>query len=279
MSGGGTNTVQQTLPAWLQPYLTSELSSAASLTPGLSGSPGGTYTLPDGQTVTIPATPGVSAGSLVAGMTPAQQLGLQDIQNTATSNINPSASAAAANQFETSGALLNPASNPYLQNTFNLAANSVQNQLDSQFAGNGSNVVNSLPVQSDELNNLATQLYGGAYQQGINTMTQASALAPSIQQGTFLPGQELYGIGTAQQQQQQNIINAPYNALSWYSGLLGINGQSLGGTSSANNPNSTLQDVGMGIEGAGAAAGLAGTLSSLFSGMGGGYGAAAAAAM
>lgn len=236
MSGGGTNTVQQTLPSWLQPYLSNELGAASGITPGLSNTP---------------------SSSLVAGMTPAQQQGLSQIQSTANSSINPSASAAAANQFETSGALLNPAANPYLQNTFNLAANNVQNQLSSEFAGNGSNVINSLPVQSDQMNNLATQLFGGAYQQGLNAMTQASALAPSIQQGTYIPGQELYQAGNLQQQQNQNLINAPYNALSWYSGLLGLNGSSLGGSQSQMNSDSTMQNAGMGLAAAGTAAEIA----------------------
>lgn len=275
MSGGGTNTVQTNIPSWVQPYLTGELSAASNLTPGLSGSPGGTIRLPNGQTVTIPATGGVDPNSLVAPLNATQKQGLADITNTANSNINPSASAAAANQWETSGALLNPENNPYLKNTFNLAANSVQNQLATEFAGNGSNVINSLPVQSDEMNNLATQLYGGAYQQGLNTMTQASALAPSIQSGTYLPGEQLYTAGQTEQQQAQNQINAPYNALSWYSSLLGLNGSSgMGQTSSqSGNPWSTAIGAGIG------AYGLYSGLSSLFAGMGSGYGAAAAAAL
>lgn len=234
MSGGGTNTIQQTLPSWLQPYLTSELSEAG----GLSNA-----------ALTNPS-------SMVAPLNSTQQQGLQSIENTANSSVNPSASAANANTFETSGALLDPSSNPYLQGTFNQAANTVQNQLATEFAGNGSNVINSLPVQSDEMNNLATQLYGGAYQQGVTTMTQASALAPSIQQGTYLPGQELYGAGSTTQQQAQNTINAPYNALDWYSGLLGLNGSSLGGSSATSSGNQALLDVGMGIGSAGAAASI-----------------------
>jgi hypothetical protein len=254
---GGTNTNTQTLPNWLMPYLTSELGAASSLTPGLSGSSGGTYTLPDGQSITVPGTPGVSAQSLVAGMTPAEQQGLSSQMSAANQGAGEASSAASANQFETSGALLNPAMNPYLQNTYNLAANNVQNTLDSQFAANGSNVLNSLPVQSDQLNNLATQLYGGAYQQGLQTMTQAAANSPLIQQGLYQPGQEQYQVGNIQQQQQQNVINAPYNALSWYSGLLGLNGSSLGGSSQSNNGNATSQDVGMGLAAAGTAAEIA----------------------
>jgi hypothetical protein len=232
---GGTNTVQQTLPSWLQPYLTQELGQGTALQQSAINNP----------------------QSMVAPMTPTQQQGIQSIQNTATSNINPSASAAAANQFETSGALLNPNENPYLQNTFNLASQSVQNNIDSQFAGSGSNVQNSIPVQSDEMNNLATQLYGGAYGQGLQAMTQASALAPQIQQGTYIPGQELYQAGSLGQQQQQQVINAPYNALSWYSGLLGLNGSSMGGSSQSNNGAAATQDAGMGLAALGTAAELA----------------------
>ena len=229
---GGTNTVQTTLPDWLQSYLPSELSRANAMV---------SYATPQ---------------SLVAPMNSAETQGLQSIQQ-AANGVNPSASAANANAFETSGALLDPSSNPYLQNTFTLASNSIENNLDSQFAGAGSSVINSLPVQSDQLNNLATQLYGGAYQQGLNTMTQASALAPTIQQGTYLPGQELYQAGSSQQQQAQNLINAPYNALSWYSGLLGLNGSSMGGSSSSNNGAAAVQDAGLGIGALGALAEIA----------------------
>jgi hypothetical protein len=232
---GGTNTTTQTLPNWLQPYLTQELGSAQQFQTAATNDP----------------------QSMVAGMTPAQQQGISSIENTANSSVNPSASAAAANQFETSGALLNPSENPYLQGTYQQAGQQVQNQLSSEFAGSGSNVENSIPVQSDQLNNLATQLYGGAYNTGLQQMTQASALAPSIQQGTYLPGQELYSAGGLQQQQQQNVINAPYNALSWYSGLLGLNGSSLGGSSSSNNGAAATQDAGLGLAAAGTAAEIA----------------------
>jgi hypothetical protein len=255
MSGGGTNTVQQTLPSWLQPYLTSELSQAQSLTPGLSGTGPTTYTDPaTGQTVTTPGSPGVSSSSLVAPLNQTQQQGIGSMISAASNPQNPVSSASAANQFETSGALLDPNSNPWLQNTFNLAANNVQNQLSTEFAGNGSNVINSLPVQSDQMNDLATQLFGGAYQQGVDTMTKASALAPTIEQGTFMPGQELLQAGNIGQQQQQQLINAPYNAMSWYSGLLGLNGSSLGGSSQSNNPNAAMQDAGIGIGALGALA-------------------------
>jgi hypothetical protein len=88
-------------------------------------------------------------------------------------------------------------------------------------------------------------------------MTQAAAQSPLIQQGLYQPGQEQYQVGSTQQQQQQNVINAPYNALSWYSGLLGLNGSSMGGSSSSNNGAAATQDAGMGLAAAGTAAELA----------------------
>lgn len=232
MSGGGTSTSQETLPAWVQPYLTSELGTATPMS-------------------TAPAS------SLVAPLSGLQQSGLSGVAGESPAAQGAANSALGANQFETSGALLNPASNPYLQNTYNLAAGSVENSLDSQFAGSGSNVVNSLPVQENELNNLATQLYGGQYDTGLNAMTQATALSPSVVSGAYAPAQAQLSAGGTQQTQAQNLINAPYNALSWYSGLLGLNGSSMGGTSAQQNNNSAATDVGLGIGALGTAAEMA----------------------
>lgn len=248
MSGGGQNTVTSTsVPSWLQPYLTSSLSA--------------------GQTLAQGAGPQYYPGQQVAPLNQVQEQGIGQIQNTANNTAGQATpGATAANQFETSGALLNPASNPYLQGTFTQAANSVQNQLSSEFAGSGRNITGSLPIQSDEMNNLATQLYGGQYDTGLNTMTQASALAPTLDQASYLPGQENLSTGAGLQGQTQNLINAnmnaynyneqlPYNQLSWYSGLVGQNATPFSSTSS-----STSQSVNPWTTGVGAAAAGAGLL-------------------
>lgn len=54
--------------------------------------------------------------------------------------------------------------NPYLDATFNKAADSVQNRLETQFAGSGRNVAASRPANTDMLSDLATSIYGGAYE-------------------------------------------------------------------------------------------------------------------
>lgn len=56
------------------------------------------------------------------------------------------------------------ASNPYLDATFNKAALSTQNQLASEFARSGRNVGASQGLRSQQLNDLATNIYGGAYE-------------------------------------------------------------------------------------------------------------------
>ncbi len=240
MSSGGTNTVsQQTVPSWLQPYYTQALQTGQNLTSG-SG-------------------PAYYPGTQVAPLNSMQESGLTSIQNAA---MQPNATTGAenANQFETSGALLNPSSNPYLQQTFQQGANAVQNQLSTEFAGSGRNVIGSLPVQSDEMNNLATQLYGCQYDTGLNTMTQASALAPSLDASMYQPGQQLLSAGAGLQGQTQNLINQnvnawnygqqmPYNQLSYMSGLLGSNASGFqtgsSSTSGTANPWSTAAGVGM----------------------------------
>jgi hypothetical protein len=197
------------------------------------------------------------ASSLVAPLSGMQQSGIA-----ATGAESPYAQSAAnsalgANQLETSGALMNASSNPYLAGEFQTGANQVQNTMDSQFGAAGSNVINSTPVQESSLNNLASQLYGGQYQSGLNAMTQAQALSPGVVQGAYAPAQAQMQAGGTEQTEQQNLINAPYNALSWYSGLLGLNGSSMGGTSAQQNSNSAMQDAGLGISGVGTAAELA----------------------
>jgi len=118
----------------------------------------------------------------------------------------------------------NPAQNPYLNSMFNQAANSVQNRLSSEFAGSGRNIVGSLPQQADELNNLATQLYGGAYNTGVQQQEQAlSSYGSPLAQAQIGALGNLYGSGVQQQenaltqavpleQQQFNAQQNLYNA-------------------------------------------------------------------
>jgi hypothetical protein len=98
------------------------------------------------------------------------------------------------------------ASNPHLDATFNKAADSVQNRLESQFAGSGRNIMASRPANSDSLNDLATQLYGGAYESERNRMAQdieqqrsrqfgVAGMAPQLANQDYVDIQALQGVG------------------------------------------------------------------------------------
>ena len=241
MSGGSQNTTsQQTVPDWLQPYLTQELQS--------------------GQNLVNNSPPQYYPGQQVAGLTSLQNQGIADTGAVA-SGPNASTGAQQQNMTLESGAYLNPNTNPYLQGTFDTAAQGVQNNLTSQFGASGRNIIGSAPVQSSAMNQLANQIYGGAYQSGMQQMVQGQAYAPLIDQGTYLPAQQELSVGGGVQNQNQNQINAdmnkynynqqlPENMLSWYSGLLGQNGtQPFGGSSStaSGSNNNTLQTAGTAI--------------------------------
>lgn len=98
------------------------------------------------------------------------------------------------------------ASNPYLDATFNKAADSVQQRLGTQFAGSGRNIEASRAVNADELNNLATGLYGGAYESERNRMAQdlsqqrahqfgVAGLAPTLANQDYVDLNALQGVG------------------------------------------------------------------------------------
>lgn len=88
-------------------------------------------------------------------------------QNYATNTLNATPSSqfgSGANPYANSANPYGSASNPYLDATFNKAADSVQNRMESQFAGAGRNVSASMPANADYLDDLASQIYGGAYE-------------------------------------------------------------------------------------------------------------------
>lgn len=62
------------------------------------------------------------------------------------------------------GDFLTPDANPFLEQTFNRAADLTQTRLDSEFAGSGRNLSAAQPARSAELQDLAASIYGGNFQ-------------------------------------------------------------------------------------------------------------------
>jgi hypothetical protein len=88
-------------------------------------------------------------------------------QNYAANTLNTAPSSqfgGASNPYASSANPYGGASNPYLDATFNRAADSVQNRIQSGFAGSGRNIEAGRPVAADEMSDLAARIYGGAYE-------------------------------------------------------------------------------------------------------------------
>lgn len=98
------------------------------------------------------------------GMTEERARQGSSVTNAAQDYATNTLSTAPTSQFGTGPNPYGSVNNPYLDATFNKAADSVQQRLGSQFAGSGRNVDASRAVNADELNNLATNIYGGAYE-------------------------------------------------------------------------------------------------------------------
>lgn len=178
----GQTTTTQAPPAYMDPYIGTALSQAGSLL----GSGGPQY----------------YPGQQVAGFNPVQT-------NAMTGTIGLDQD------------LMQGSGNPYENAMFQQAAGATQNQLTGEFAGMGRNAAASAPLRSEQLNNLATSMYGGEYQ---NTVQDAMNAA-----------NQNMGIGNQIQQLSQDQINAnmqkynyyqqlPYQQLSQYEQFLqGVN--------------------------------------------------------
>ncbi|HXD38160.1 MAG TPA: hypothetical protein VN624_16005, partial [Rhodanobacter sp.] len=95
----------------------------------------------------------------------------------------------------------------------------------------GRNIEASIPVQNDQMNQLATQIYGGNYQNERNLQQQAAANTPGLNASSLANLGAVGQAGALEQQQAQNYIGGaqnawnynqqlPYTNLSQYMGLV-----------------------------------------------------------
>lgn len=224
-----TQTSQSGPPDWQIPYLQQGLQYSQNLLnagapqyyPGQTVTPFSQATEQAMQGIQQRAqagTPGIAQGQQYV----ANQLS-QPVQSQFGQAQNPYASG--ANPF-------GGASNPYLDQTFQRAAQQTQGQLASEYARAGRNIQASQQPRSEQLNSLATSIYGGAYdaernrmanyagqQLGIgatgyenaqsrqlsdlqsqraNNLSALSAI-PSLQQSGYYDWQQLANVGAAQE--------------------------------------------------------------------------------
>lgn len=177
-SGGGTPSQTTTTtepPAFIQPYMQDAAAQSRSLyNQGPSQYyPGQTVVPFSGQTE---QAMGMTENRAINGSPvnqAAQGFAARTLNQDPTSQFGTASNPYASNTWQEGG-------NPYLDQTFNRAADSVQNRLSSQFAGSGRNIDASRPAQAQEMNDLATGIYGGAYDSDQNRQMAAYQQAHSI---------------------------------------------------------------------------------------------------
>jgi hypothetical protein len=188
-----TQTVTSGPPAWQLPYLQNGLQQSQAL-------------YQNGGTPVVPFSP----------------YSEQAIQGTATRAQQGSSTVNAANDYVTKslqGGFLG--SNPYLDQTFNRAAMATQGQLSSQFAGAGRNIDASQGNRSQQLNDLATQIYGGAYNTDRQLQQQSVGSAIPLANQDYVDLQALRGAGQDVEGLAQEYAAQPANALNQYLGQIG----------------------------------------------------------
>lgn len=159
-SGSSRQTTTTEPPAFIRPFMEYGAQQSRGLyeTGGPQYYPGNTVVPFSGQTEAALGLTEQRAlqGSPVVGAA----------QNYATNTLNTAPSSqfgGAGNPFATGANPYGSGSNPYLDATFNRAADSVQNRIQSGFAGAGRNIEAGRPVAAQEMNDLAAQIYGGDY--------------------------------------------------------------------------------------------------------------------
>lgn len=160
-----------------------------------------------------------------------QNAGIGLVQNRA---INGSATNANA-ENSLNGIISGGNTNPYLDATYNKAADQVSNSVNSNFSKSGRYGSGAQQeVLGRSLGDLATSVYGGAYEQDRARQLQGIQLAPQFGNLAYQDASQLLNVGQIQQDQAQKPLdfryqqyqekeNLPYKQLAAQSGVFGSN--------------------------------------------------------
>lgn len=232
-SGGGNSTTRLEPPSYQLPYLQSGLQSAQSLY---------NWQNPDPSTTVAPFSQDTQAGMDQIRNTATNGTGIvqnanqyaNQTLNGDTLNANPFLNGAAQSGNALNNMAQGSGSNPYLDQTFNNAAMATQNQLSSQFSAAGRDPQAAEGLRSQQLNGLATSIYGGAYDADRNRQLSALGLqagtyndernrqqsvlglSPTLNQANYQDPSQLLGIGASQENLAQQRLNAPGQNLDQY---------------------------------------------------------------
>jgi hypothetical protein len=226
--------------------------------------------------------PVLPSGSSVAGFTDPQKAGqTQTLQAGAPGGqlSQEAQNAAGAQSFLTSGASLDPNSNPGLNAAIQGAVRPIEQNFSEniepairegavgtgQFGGGREGALEGIATQAEQqaIGSTAGQMESANYQNSLDQMTRAMGLTPTVQQASLEPGAATSAVGDVQQQLEQQQLTEAFNKFMFpqtqplqtaeaLSGIAaGIPGGGSTTTGQVNNQMSPLQ-MAMGFGGLGA---------------------------
>ena len=176
--------------------------------------------------------PAYYGGNTYTPMAPQTEAGISSIENAALSGGYGVDAAANRQARDTlGGTYLN--SNPYLDQTYNTAADRARRSIDSQFAGKGrygSNIHQD--IMGENLMDLSGKIYGDNYQKERDRQLRMASIAPTISRQNYYGGDALIGAGGIVKDQANEALqadmdrwsynqNLPYQNLDWYNAGIG----------------------------------------------------------
>lgn len=236
---GSRGSTQQSLPGWALDTAKSILGTGTSLV-----APGSTLPRPQDILGLQQMPPGLFAQ--LAPFNPTQQQGMDYLTGSAAPSAQLAGTGAGQVASTLQGDYLN--SNPYLDAAYQQASRGLVNQYqtaiapstiaNAQKAGVGGGSAQYEQQLNDQfglgtnLSDLAAQIYGGNYQAERGRQVEAAQMIPGLQGALAAPGQQLLGVGTLQQGQQQSALDIatqnaqlqqefPYKTLGYLANLLG----------------------------------------------------------
>lgn len=127
--------------------------------------------------------------------------------------------------------------NPNADAMFNKAALATQNQLASQFAGSGRDIVASAPARADQLNDLSNQFYYQNYNDERQRQQGLVPYAGQVANQDYTDISQLRGVGGSIEDLARQYAGAPGQSLDDYLGR--VTGGYPGGSSTQSTPQYT----------------------------------------
>jgi len=172
--------------------------------------------------------PQLPSGSSVAGFNPTQLTAQNMATGTAAGPLTAeAANAQGAQQFLTSGAALNPDTNPGLRGAIEAATRPVEQNFAEtilpgirsdavnagQFGSSRQGVAEGIASQQEQktIGDVAANLSNQNYQNALDQMTRAMGLTPTVQQASLAPAEATGAVGDVQQALTQEQLTEAFN--------------------------------------------------------------------